>query len=314
VAEISKSASNCLNCETSLNADDVFCPTCGQENRDLKISFWELITEFLSSNFNFDTKLGRTLVDLLLKPGEITKQFNNGKRIRYVKPVQMYFFVSFVYFLLLGLNPQSFVNKELPGDEQIATLNESNMVDVNLDGTDLQEISNMFSTANPENKQEIDSLIHKLGITEITPWQRHLARQGIRSLNPKNEDALTQEVYANLSIAMFFLLPLFAMLLWLFTRKNSPFYMDALVFSIHFHCVVLLIFSASMIAGMAFLESTVFKISLALILLYLWLALKRVFKLRWMQSLGKTLGLSVTYSVLFGLTYLLILVLSFWIY
>lgn len=293
---------------------DKFCPACGQENRNLKISFWELLIEFLASNFNFDTKLGRTLVDLIIKPGEITKQFNIGKRVRYVKPIQMYLFVSFIYFLLLGLNPQSFVNKTPPSNAQMAELNKSKMVNVNLDGTELQGLSSLFTNANPESEEEIDSVLYKLGDTEITPWKRHLVRQGIRSMNPKNEDALSQEVYANLSIAMFFLLPLFAMLLWLFTRKKSPFYMDALVFSLHFHSVVLLIFSLNMLAALIFDESTVFKVSLALILIYLWLATKRVFQFPWMKSLGKTLGLSAIYSILFGISYLVILMISFWVY
>ncbi len=226
----------------------------------------------------------------------------------------MYFFVSFIYFLLLGLNPQSFVNKTPPSEDQIAELNDSEMVNVNLDGTELQGLSSMFNNANPDSEQEIDSLLYKLGDTEITPWKRHLVRQGIRSMNPKNEDALSQEVYANLSIAMFFLLPLFAMLLWFFTKTKTPFYMDALVFSLHFHTVVLLIFTLNIIAGLVFNESTVFKISLAIILLYLWLAIKRVFRFAWMKSLGKTLALSAIYSILFGISYLAILMLSFWIY
>ncbi|MGB0917027.1 MAG: DUF3667 domain-containing protein, partial [Flavobacteriales bacterium] len=117
----------CLNCETQLQADDKFCPKCGQENKNLQIGFGELLMEFLSSNFNFDTKLGRTLVDLLLKPGEITRQFIAGKRVRYVKPVQLYFFFSFVFFLLLGIDPASFVNKTPPSEQQIEELtNKSN--------------------------------------------------------------------------------------------------------------------------------------------------------------------------------------------
>jgi len=312
VARRAKIKGQCLNCKTSLKADYEFCPKCGQENRDLKISFWELISEFLSSNFNFDTKLGRTLVDLLLKPGEITKQFNIGKRIAYVKPVQMYFFVSFIYFLLLSLEPGSFVNKNPPSNAQISVLN--NTVNFNFEGTDFNNLPELLAATDPENNQEIDSLITKLGDTKITSWNRHLMRQAVRAMKQKDEEAFTHEVYANLSIAMFFLLPLFALLLWLFTRDQSPFYMDALVFSIHYHCVVLLILSINMMIGLAANGYSLMKVSLFLMILYLWVALKRVFQLNWLNSLGKTFGISAIYTLTFGLCFVTILLFSFWLY
>lgn len=303
-----------MNCDTKIQATDKFCSVCGQENRDLKISFWELISEFLSSNFNFDTKLGRTLVDLFLKPGEITKQFIAGKRVRYVKPIQMYLFVSFIYFLIAGIDPQSFVNDTPPTQREINAINQSEIVEIDLSSTELDSIGNKFKTTNPEDDAAIDSLLIALGETEISGWKRHLAKQAIRSLNDSNDEALTQEVYANLSIAMFILLPLFAALLWFFVKRKSPFYFDSLIFSIHFHSVVLLVFALNMIVGLFIEESLVFKIALALNFLYLNLSIKRVFELTWFRSFAKSLGLSVSYAVVFGICYLCVLLVSFWLY
>ena len=106
----------------------------------------------------------------------------------------MYFFVSFIYFLLLGLNPQSFVSKTPPSDQQLKALNESEMVDINVDGTDLQVFLDQVKNTNPDNPQELDSLLIRSGESEITPWKRHIMKQAVRSMNPKNEDALTKEV------------------------------------------------------------------------------------------------------------------------
>lgn len=314
MSAVHKTYSTCLNCNGAIEKTDKYCAHCGQENRDLKISFWELITEFLSSNFNFDTKLGRTLVDLLFKPGEITRQFNLGKRVRYVRPVQMYLFVSFIYFLLIGLEPASFVNTTPPSQEQLTAINESNIAEVNINGTQLEAISERFKAADPENDAEIDSLLTELGEKELTSWKRHLAKQAIKSLNPKNDNALTQEIYANLSIALLFLLPVFALLLWVFTKKHAPFFMDSLVFSIHFNSVALIILSINMVVAMLFDEATVFKIALATTLCYLILALKRVFEFSWLRSIGNAFGISILYSMVFGLSYLLVVILSFWIY
>lgn len=305
---------HCLNCEKQIENSDKFCSNCGQQNRDLKVGFWELISEFLSSNFNFDTKLGRTLTDLLFKPGEITRQFNLGKRVRYVKPVQLYLFMSFIYFLLVGLDPASFVNKTPPSDSQIAAINESEIVDVNIDGTELDSLSRVFQSTNPNDDAAIDSLLLMLGEKDIKPWKRHIAKQAIKSLNSDNEDALTQEVYANLSIAMLLLLPVFAMLIWIFNKGSAPFYMDSLMFSLHFHTVVLFAFSINILVALIFDDSMVFKVTLGSIFVYLILSMRRVFELTWLKSFGKSLGISLIYSMVFGVSYLLVLALSFWKY
>ena len=309
-----KEAANCLNCQTQLKAEDKFCPACGQENKNLRIGFWELIIEFLSSNFNFDTKLGRTLVDLLVKPGKITKQFVAGKRVRYVKPVQMYLFVSFVFFLLLGLDPASFVNKNPASTAQVEQLNNSGIAEISISQDELTAISNLIGSADPNNDAEIESALLKLGLTEIASWERHVMKQVIRSMKPENEDQLTKEVYANLSISMFFLLPFFAALIWLFTKSLAPFYMDALIFSLHFHSVAFILFSLDVLTGFVTDATLVTKLILFSAMFYLILAMKRVYSLKWRSSIGKTLGITAIYSIVLGFTFSGILILSFLIY
>lgn len=308
------SIQQCLNCNAPLKAEDNFCASCGQENKNLKISFWEFITEYLSSNFNFDTKLGRTLVDLLLKPGEITRQFIAGKRVRYVKPVQLYFFFSFVFFLLLGINPASFVNNTPPSKQQIEQLNQSSVAEINITGTELDAISDIVSNTDPNNEAELDSVLIKLGDTDIKPWKRHVIKQLVRSMNPENEKQLSREVYANLSLSLFLLLPLFAGLVWLFTKSRSPYYMDALVFSIHAHCVAFILFSLDILLGFVTDLSFVTKLFLLLAVVYVVAALRRVFDLTWLSSIGKTMGITALYSLAFGASFLVIILLSFWVY
>ena len=94
----------CSNCNASVPSGDKYCGTCGQEQRNLHVGFWELIKEFVSDNFNFDTRLAVTLRHLLLKPGFLAQEFALGKRASYVPPIRLYLFISFVYFLLVSLN------------------------------------------------------------------------------------------------------------------------------------------------------------------------------------------------------------------
>lgn len=92
----------CLNCKFPLRPDDNYCPNCGQENniRNLKVRY--LIVEFFDGLYCFDTKIWNTIKASIIKPGRMTSDYLEGKRVRYVPPLKLYLFISFVFFLFLG--------------------------------------------------------------------------------------------------------------------------------------------------------------------------------------------------------------------
>ncbi len=99
-----KRINQCPNCQTMLSAKDNFCPSCGQENHYTDLSMKELFYDFFGSLFNFDGKIWNTLKTIVLQPGQITKQYVEGKRIRFVPPFKLYLFFSFIIFILLSLS------------------------------------------------------------------------------------------------------------------------------------------------------------------------------------------------------------------
>lgn len=92
----------CLNCNFQLRHEDNYCPNCGQENniRNLKVRY--LIVEFFDGLYCFDTKIWNTVKASIIKPGRMTAEYLEGKRVRYVPPLKLYLFISFVFFLFLG--------------------------------------------------------------------------------------------------------------------------------------------------------------------------------------------------------------------
>ena len=92
----------CLNCNFQLRPEDNYCPNCGQENniRNLKVRY--LIVEFFDGLYCFDTKIWNTVKASIIKPGRMTAEYLEGKRVRYVPPLKLYLFISFVFFLFLG--------------------------------------------------------------------------------------------------------------------------------------------------------------------------------------------------------------------
>lgn len=97
-----RKSDTCLNCNHSLGPEDNYCPNCGQENNTNKISAHHLAFEAFEDFFHFDSKLWHTLKASFSQPGRITLDYLAGKRMRYVPPVKLYIFVSFIFFLLLG--------------------------------------------------------------------------------------------------------------------------------------------------------------------------------------------------------------------
>ena len=108
-----KRISQCPNCQTMLSAKDNFCPNCGQENHYNDFSVKELTNDFFGSLINFDNKIWNTLKIILLQPGQITKQYIEGHRIKFVPPFKLYLFFSFIFFVILNLSFQKVSHSNL---------------------------------------------------------------------------------------------------------------------------------------------------------------------------------------------------------
>jgi len=68
----------------------------------MDISLREFVGELLGNLVSFDSRVWRTLVPLLFRPGELTARYLAGQRVRFVPPVRLYVFVSILYFLLMA--------------------------------------------------------------------------------------------------------------------------------------------------------------------------------------------------------------------
>lgn len=94
---------NCLNC--GHDVEEHFCPHCGQENLETKRAFHYLFTHFIEDLTHYDGQFWGTIKNLLFRPGCLTKIYLEGKRQKYVPPVKLYIFISFITFFLFALFP-----------------------------------------------------------------------------------------------------------------------------------------------------------------------------------------------------------------
>ncbi|MFT6501431.1 MAG: hypothetical protein ACJASQ_001543 [Crocinitomicaceae bacterium] len=93
-----RKSTSCYNCHAPLDRSENFCHSCGQENHSRQASTRVLISDFLADYLAFDSKLFRSVVPLISKPGFITKEYLDGKRQQFIAPIRVFLFLSFVYF------------------------------------------------------------------------------------------------------------------------------------------------------------------------------------------------------------------------
>jgi len=117
IARISMDAA-CLNCGSELAGP--WCSQCGQRTTHPRPTVHELAHKALHEIAHFDGKILRTAGLLLFKPGALTREFLDGKRVRYVTPLRIYLLCSLLFFGTLGLMPASRLRMSVTkGDAQL---------------------------------------------------------------------------------------------------------------------------------------------------------------------------------------------------
>jgi hypothetical protein len=306
-----RSEKNCLNCGTIVAGR--YCQQCGQENVEVKESFFHLLVHFIEDLTHFDGKLWKTLKLLLFKPGSLTKYYMEGKRATYLHPIRMYLFVSAIFFLVVfsgELPDKSAQNQPAPigaPKKDIAKdLGEELRFDFGNDTT-------RYATV--EAYEKAQSL---LPIEKKDNWlERALEKKSIQ-LNQKYAGdkfeigkALIEQFRHYFSRMLYISLPVFAFFIWILYRRNkNHYFVDHIIFSIHIYCAYFIILFVVknielVYENLMHTPFTVLDIFVALLLpYYLYKSLRNHFH----QSRAKTL---VKFSILTTLTMVLMGVLMF---
>ncbi len=94
----------CRNCGAPLAGR--YCSSCGQAAH-LHRSMASLGHDLLHSVFHFDGKFFRTIPELVLYPGRLTRRYIDGERAKFVSPLALYLFMVFLMYAVFGLAGQS---------------------------------------------------------------------------------------------------------------------------------------------------------------------------------------------------------------
>lgn len=239
----------CLNCGTETLKR--FCPSCGQENIEPKETVWHFVTHFINDVTHFDGKFFSTIKLLFLKPGLLSKEYVKGKRVRYLNPVRMYLFTSFLFFLIflsifkidenkingnLDFNSTSSANAPL----KIDSIKNNSLNVIDSSKKDII-IETPYST-----REQYDSLL-KTGKIKDSWLERKFTHQQLdvnkKYVNNKNifKATLIESIAHNFPKMLFISLPFAALILQLlYIRRKQFYYVGHGIFIIHFYTFIFL--------------------------------------------------------------------------
>lgn len=320
----------CKNCKTVFSG--YYCPECGQSEKEFNRPFSIVFYDFLGNVFAFDTRFWKTFINLIFRPGFLTEQFFAGRRIRYAPPMRFFIFASFVLFLLLQIFTNRQLNSVLYGpvnqDENVEMDSvEIAVADSAISGTP-DEIHQELAENLPDNgvlkfansnieldlselsdartlKDALDVLAQQMEQNLATETDPEKRAKLIEYINlARSPQQVVTRLLKYLSWAFFLLLPVFALILKLFYVRRKQYYIRHLIFSIHFHSFIFLMFILITLLNGVFDRNTagITIIFLLIIPVYFFIALKKFYG----QGIGKVmlkfLGISVLYNIILGVT------------
>ena len=88
----------CLNCGTEYEGR--FCPECGQRASVGRLTMLSVLRSFLAVAGFSNGKLWKTLLHSVTRPGHMIREYLQGKRTYYIKPLNLLVVLSLLFVIL----------------------------------------------------------------------------------------------------------------------------------------------------------------------------------------------------------------------
>lgn len=306
-------APNCLNCGAHLRGQ--YCGHCGQRSRSRLISLWELISDAFGDLFELDSRLWQTVVPLLLRPGRLTYDYLQGRRARYMPPFRMYLVMSLIFFVVAFFDPRDELGLFFEPVDDAATV----AVDSNVgEKKPAEKQNNFFIVRDSDNQDELDDEedcdIEADGIEDMPEWfTRRLSverlSQVCKHIQADGGKSVFAKLVDNTPVALIVLLPLMAFVLKALYPLSRRYYVEHLLFFVHFHAFVFLLLTLQILfirfaalVGMPDAITTVLIVATALYVpAYVFMAMRRVYEQGRFFTFLKYVVLVFSYVVGFSL-------------
>jgi hypothetical protein len=309
----------CTNCGDPTPGN--FCRNCGQRKVEVQVSLRRMLLEVLDDQFALNSTLPRTIGALFFRPGHLTREYMSGRIARYVPPFRLYLVASVVFFVVLSMLPElrdPLANTSITGETTVSMGGEQGVgvrdqarrplppvpVAPRMDGAG--RIAGHGGAAPvrrpgrivvpppaPARMSFLDGVDFKMGNARLDSTLNERLEH-FKRMEPR--DAARQLIRGYLDHVpqmMFVMLPLFAALLKVLYFRGRRFYVEHFVFALHLHAFSFLTY----LAMIAVRWPPVVAVLWLWMFIYLFAALKRVYRQGWFVTGIKYCALGLTYFV-----------------
>ncbi len=307
----------CPNCGSERSG--LYCARCGQSDRDYANSFWSVAGDFLRETFEVDSRVVRTVKLLLFRPGRLSAEFSRNRRAGYMSPVRLYFFASIVFFTVMSL---------ATADTFSFDAFTVSVTDVARDTSDLADptggvgggspsvaanagVAALRAALRPEQWRKLDEILNRgegdatrQAILELASVSEEEADSGLGRFFLRgaidlfhDPELIRERILGNMSVAMFFLLPLYALLLALVYLKKKRFFVEHFVFSVHLQTFSYVVFAAAMLMPNNGIGGFVQVGLILAVCAYYLAAFRHYYRDGWGWTVAKWFAVSILYSV-----------------
>lgn len=305
--------SRCLNCKEPLDRKDNYCSSCGQENTDHQISLGLLLREITSNFFSLDSRFAHTFKPFLFKPGKITNAFIQGQRVYYANPIRWYLVISIFHFFFMSKMFEPTVKdrkqRGFSGDQELSEVEFDSLFSLPDSvhngwpmSNERQKMANhLIETTNLTANEIVDSLNIKSG-----GWRDEFIVNKFIRISQETTASLNEYLLRQIPLIIFFLLPIYALLLKLFFWRKGL-YIKHLIHSIHLHSFLFFLLGLTWIFSIIIddFEDYGIPISITLLFIYAVVSFKNVYGIKIKWSVFRAALLGFIYTFFLGITLLI---------
>ena len=208
---------------------------------------WQLIQEA----FEVDGRITQSLYLLFLKPGALSTAFSNNQRASFISPIRLYLFTSILFFFVAALEAPDIRNSDFTIDppEEVTEI-------------DSVSVTKFKETLDPKFHEHVDRIMAGEGFSRDTLTNYINEYVAPRTAAPTSFEAFfdervvstlddpfgfAEDFVEQLPVALFFLVPAYALLLKLLYVRQKKYYVEHFVFALHLHSFAFILFTTMLL-------------------------------------------------------------------
>ncbi len=281
-----------------------YCSNCGQVAKGIDRVFLTLVNEAFEDVFRRNSRIWKTFIYLLFRPGLLSQEYCIGRRVSYIRPVKLYFFTSILFFVSLSvINFYTEVSTFSQNDSAQISEQDSDAVqppvtiELDLGNNEAEEPPRLTDG----DQEDLDEVIDSLTLENNSNLAK-LIGEKIKKIE-QDPSQIEPVILEFAPPVIFCLLPLFALLLKLSYLTKRIYYTEHLILALHNHSFLFFISTINLVLSLALqklfgITDVVGAIVFLWTPVYMWLSMKNVYQQGKFITTTKFIILSLVYLAL----------------